>query len=95
MMPPKITEYIIGVDAVNIWHPKKGDTGYSIAFGGGGWMPGTYDSIESAKLGAKACFIDESKFVTELQQRVNHFDKENRELTCDDVNNWLNQITRK
>lgn len=50
----------------------------------GGWLPGVYDSEESAELGAKACFEDEHKFVTEIQQPINHCDKENRLITVND-----------
>lgn len=87
----KITNHTVDGEEVNIWHPEKDSSGYSISSDSGSWMPGTYDCIESAELGAKACFINESKFVTELQQPINHFDKQNRLLTIEDVSEWLNQ----
>ena len=91
-MPPKITAEIVEGEKISIWHPEKDSPGYSISFGSGGWMPGTYDCIESAKLGVKACFVDEGKFVLELQQKVNHFDKQNRLLTVNDISEWLKQF---
>ena len=85
----KITEFEHEGDKYNIWHPAKNDHGFCISFFAGGWMPGTYDSMDSAKLGIKACNINEHKFVTEIQQPINHFDKGNRGISIDDINEWL------
>jgi hypothetical protein len=87
-MPPKITECMVSGEPVNIWHPEKNSDlpydGYSISYGHGGWMTGTYDSIESAKEGARLCFIDESK-VANLSDEINHFDRGNRAITLEDL----------
>lgn len=80
-MTPKITEH---GDCL-VWHPKNGEEGYSISFVGGGWMPGSYDSIESALKGFDCCIIDESRFVTEIQQPINHFNKGDRLITVSDM----------
>ena len=48
-------------------------------------MPGSFDSVESALLGAAACFEDEKSFVLEVQQPINHFDKQNRLITINDL----------
>lgn len=88
MSPPKITECVISNEPVNIWHPRKNSDlpydGFSISHGHGGWMTGTYDSIESAKEGFRLCMIDESK-VSKLSKKVNHYDKGNRAITLDDL----------
>ena len=91
-MPPKITDHTVGGEQINVWHPEKDSPGYSISSCSGGWMPGAYDCIESAELGAKACFFNEEKFVLELQQPINHFDKQNRLLTIEDISEWLKQL---
>jgi hypothetical protein len=82
----RITEVTIQDDVVNVWHPSKGDEGFCIAMKSGGWLPGVYDSVESATKGAERCFDDESKFVAEIQKPINHFDKENRMITLSDFN---------
>jgi hypothetical protein len=83
-MIPKITEHNVDGDMINVWHPKGDETSYSISFGGGGWMVGSYDSIESALMGAELDLLGDVDFY-DLQQRVNHFDKEDRLITVKDL----------
>lgn len=73
-----------------VHHPSKKpqdylDEGYSISFVDGGWMPGVYDSIESAIRGGECCFIDVSRFVVDIQQPVNWIDKGARLITLSDM----------
>ena len=73
-----------------VHHPnvKKGDSGFSISYIYGGWMPGVFDSVESAIIGGQCCFIDESRFVNKVQQPINHVDRGNREITIDDMKDF-------
>lgn len=70
---------------IKVHYPSKDDSGYCISYIHGGWMPGVYDSVESAIKGGECCFIDEHRFVIDIQQPINHFDKENREITLKDM----------
>lgn len=69
-----------------VHHYRDGDFG--ISYDGGGWMPGSYDSVESALAGFQCCMIDEARFVAEIQEPVNHFDKQDRAITMDDINRF-------
>jgi len=82
-MPSKITEVEVSGNMVNIWHPKKGESGFVISLSSGGWLSGIYDSVESAMLGAEYDLLMKPEFY-EMQKRVNHFDKENRLISVDD-----------
>jgi len=68
-----------------VWHPPKDCASYSLSYDGGGWMPGSYDSVASALRGAECCMINESKFVSDIQSNVNHFEKGNRDLSLSDM----------
>lgn len=82
-MPPKITHHVVQGEPVNVWKSKDDDS-YSISYGGGGWMVGSYDSIESALMGAELDLSCNEDFY-KLQKEVNHFDKGNRLLTVNDL----------
>lgn len=81
-MMQKITEHEVSGETIKVWHPQDNE-GYSIYFGSGGWMTGTYDSVESALIGAE-CDLKLIPEFYEMQKRVNYFDKENRLITVDD-----------
>lgn len=83
--PPEITVHTVGDESVNVWHPDQESVGFCISCADGGWLPGTFDSVEAALRGAELCFEDEYKFVTEIQQPINHFDKQNRQITIEDM----------
>lgn len=85
---PKITTHTVDGEAVNVWHS---DEGLSISFESGGWMKGTYDSVESAILGAKLDIMGCVEFY-EMQERVNHFDKGNRLITKSDCEVILGEL---
>jgi len=87
--PPKLEQVTVKGEIVEVWHPENNSPGFCISMTSGGWLLGTYDSKSSACLGAECCFIDEQAFVTELQQKVNHFDKGDRLLTIQDLNKWI------
>ena len=80
----KTTEHKIDGEIIVVWHPTPESAGYSMSYGGGGWMPGIYDSVEATILGAKACFEDEYEFVESIQKPVNHVLKGNRMITVED-----------
>ncbi len=82
-MQPTITTHIVNGDEILVWKSKDGDS-YSISYGGGGWMTGGYDSIESALMGAELDLLGNVDFY-DLQKEVNHFDKCNRLLTVNDL----------
>lgn len=88
----KATEHAVCDELVLVHHvidQDDGSDGYVISFGGGGWIPGSYDSEQAALLGAKACFVDESAFAAEVQRPINWIDRGNRMITSDDVEQWL------
>lgn len=72
-----------------IHHPTKKSPGYSISYVHGGWMPGIYDSIESAIKGFECCIIDECRFVEEIQKPINHFDKGNIFISVADMESFI------
>lgn len=82
MRPPKIEKY----GEIQIWSPQEGESGFCISMVGGGWLPGVFDSVESALKGSELIMIDEFRFVKEIQEPTNHFDKGNREITIEDLN---------
>jgi len=86
----KIIEHNVNGVPVNVWYPEQDNQGFNISYGPGGWMPGIYDSLEAALLGANACLIDEARFVKEVQQPINHVDKGDRLITEEDIKKWLN-----
>lgn len=83
--PPKITEHEVSGETIKVWHPGR-QPGFCISHGDGGWMPGVFDSVEAALLGAAACFEDESRFVLEIQYPINSFDKQYRLININDLN---------
>ena len=70
---------------VIVHFPSKNSEGFSISYIHGGWMPGIYDSVESAIRGAECCFKDESLFVKTIKDPINHYDKGNRLITLSDM----------
>ena len=70
---------------IKVHYPLKGESGYCISYIGGGWMPGKYDSVKSAVKGGECCFIDEARFVRDIQKPINHVDKGAREITIKDM----------
>ena len=83
-MNKQTSHYVNGYEYI-VWHPTKQCSSFSLSFGGGGWMPGNYDSVSSALRGAECCQLDESRFIREIQQRVNHFKIGDRDITIDDM----------
>lgn len=88
-MPPKITEVIVEGEPLNIWHPEKhidmDYNGFSISYGPGGWIPGTYDSIESAIEGARWCFTGREGEIYKIRDQVNNIKIGNRSITLEDL----------
>lgn len=82
-MQPTITTHIVDGEPIDVWKGEN-DENYSIHYGGGGWMTGIYDSIESALMGAELDLSCNEDFY-DLQKEVNHFDKGNRSLTVNDL----------
>lgn len=82
-MRPKITHHTVNGEPIEVWKSKDDDS-YSISYGFGGWMVGSYDSIESALMGAELDLLGDVDFY-DLQKEVNHFDKGNRLFTVDDL----------
>ncbi|WP_428613828.1 hypothetical protein [Pseudoalteromonas sp.] len=79
----KITEHSVCGEIVLVWHPKPDDDGYCISLKSGGWLKGTYDSVDSALIGAKFDLeLNEGFYL--MQERVNHFDKEGRLISISD-----------
>lgn len=66
-----------------VWHPESVGQGFSISMADGGWLEGSYDSIESALKGAEQALKLTPKFL-EMQKRVNHVNQENRLITLSD-----------
>ena len=75
--------------------PEEDSPGYAISFISGGWMPGIYDSVESALKGAHCCFHDEGKFVKEIQQPINFFNRGNRLITIGDMDGFIKEEVTK
>lgn len=90
-MNHKITEHIVDGESVNVWHPQQND-GFSVSMTSGGWLTGTYDSVESALMGAKLDINLNPSFY-KLQKEVNHFDKGNRTLTVNDLKSLLTDVS--
>lgn len=80
----KITKHTVVGERVSVWHAKENDEGYSIFLCSGGWLVGSYDSVESALMGAELDLKLNSEFYT-LQKEINHFDKGNRLITANDL----------
>lgn len=78
-----ITHHTVKGEPIKVWKSKD-EEGYSISHGGGGWMIGVYDSIESALMGAELDLLNSVDFY-DLQREVNHFDKGDRLLTVNDL----------
>lgn len=78
-----ITHYTVKGEPIKVWKSKD-EGGYSISHGGGSWMIGVYDSIESALMGAELELLNSVDFY-DLQREVNHFDKGDRLLTVNDL----------
>ena len=68
-----------------VWPPAKDCSSYGLSFASGGWMPGSYDSEESALRGAECCEVDEGRFVEEIQNPINSVKLLNRDLTMADM----------
>lgn len=89
MKQSDITEVTVEGEPVNIWHPDYKDSlpydGFSISYSRGGWMPGIYDSIESAKEGARMCFTGRETELVEIKDRVNNYKLGNRAITLEDL----------
>lgn len=53
------------------------------------WFPGSYASEEAARaavaLGATLTTYEARLAFQQMQERVNHFDRENRLITCEDL----------
>lgn len=79
----KTTKHDVDGEKVCVWHPTPDSKGFSVSLETGGWISGSYNSVESALIGAK-CDIDCISDFYEMQKRVNHFDRENRLITVND-----------
>jgi len=81
----KITKHNVNGTIVKVWHPnEKHDVPcFQISIDSGGWLIGSYDSIESAILGANCNLMMNESFY-KMQKRVNHDDRENRLIMMDD-----------
>lgn len=75
------------IDKVVVWYPDNECEGYQVSYIGGGWLPGIYDSVETAVKASEMIFVDESRFIEEIQKPINHFDKGNRLITVDNLYN--------
>jgi len=80
-----MTEHDVNGLIVNVWHPMNGSAGFSISLKSGGWLIGSYDSVESALVGAE-CDLSLTTGFYEMQKRVNHFDREDRLISIEDLN---------
>lgn len=80
----KVTEHNVLNEKVLVWHPKKHQEGFSISLSSGGWLCGTYDSIESALKGAELDLKLNDSF-HKMQKDVNHYDKSDRLISMDDL----------
>jgi len=76
---------IIDGDEVYLW-PPSGHEGWTIS-DSEGWLDGVFDSEESAIMGFKLsqCAAGYAK-LSAICKKVNHIDRENRLITCDDFN---------
>lgn len=81
----KITTHDVDGVLVKVWHPNKkyDDPCYQISLDSGGWLCGSYETIDAALLGAKHDLMLNEDFYN-LQKKINHFDKENRLITVND-----------
>lgn len=88
-MKPKMTEVIVEGESINICHPEESSDqsydGFSISYGPGGWMPGTYNSVESAIEGAKWCFTGRECELVKIIDQVNNYKLGNRSITLEDL----------
>lgn len=82
-MRDTITHYTVKGQPIKVWKSED-EEGYSISHGFGGWMIGSYDSIESALMGAELDLICNCEFY-KLQKEVNYVDEQNRLLTVEDL----------
>lgn len=78
----------VSTKEITVHYPSKNSPGYSISYTDGGWMPGIFDSVESAFLGGYICLDDEDAFVSGLSH-IYHSDKENREITVNDLIDFI------
>lgn len=85
----KLTEHIVNGTRVMVWHPKPTETSFSISLKSGGWLVGSYDSVESALAGAFLDLYLVEEFYT-LQKEINRFDKQNRLISLSDLEDLLN-----
>ena len=89
---PKITEYTVDGESVNVWHPQQG-VEFCVSMTSGGWLTGVYDSVESALMGAELDINAHPDFY-KMQKEINHFDKGNRTLTVNDLKPLLTNVSK-
>jgi len=44
----KISHHKVNEAEITVWHPNEDVESFSISMSSGGWLPGNFDSIESA-----------------------------------------------
>mgnify|MGYP006148668125 CR=1 FL=1 len=80
----KIENYLVCGEKIKVWHPETIGAGFCISMGTGGWLDGSFDSIESALKGAEHNLKLTAVFF-EIQKKINHVDQENRLITLNDL----------
>lgn len=86
--PPLPNEHAGGVHTYppsKHWSADDGPTGWQAA-DGGGWIPGIFDTEETALAAAAVAWGPLMQEYAAMQARVNHLDQENRAITMADLN---------
>lgn len=78
-----ITGHLVCKEKIKVWHPKNNESGFSISMASGGWLVGSFNSVESAIKGAEHNLKLTPSFF-EMQKRVNHVNQENRLIVLED-----------
>ncbi|HHP8326184.1 TPA: hypothetical protein ACSIVU_001045 [Acinetobacter baumannii] len=86
-IPPKLTE----VRGGRIYSPEKDGDGFQIA-DSGGWLPGSYDNFDTAKLALHHRSKDNWSMLQRLNDKIFSRYGEDRLITTEDIRKELKEL---